>query len=97
MHMFRSQSIEKWTSLLFISGILLIGSLDCSLRAWTICSRPLDEFPIADLVTEMDNLVGRTCTIALGWELLVRRKQCAIFCNSVIKLDDGLKRKTPKC
>ncbi|OXA49850.1 hypothetical protein Fcan01_15557 [Folsomia candida] len=87
------QFVEKSSTLLFIWVILLLGSLDCGYRAWTISSRPMDEFSIYSLINEMGNLVSRTATIIVGWELVFRKKQYAIFLNSLVKLDFDLKRK----
>ncbi|OXA49806.1 hypothetical protein Fcan01_16005 [Folsomia candida] len=88
-----NMTIEKLTSLIFMSVTLLVSCLDCGYRAWTIYSRPVNEFPIADLLTEMGNLVAPTAPTIAGWELLFRRKQWALFFNSFVKLDDNLKRK----
>lgn len=89
--------MEKSSTLLFIWVILLLGSLDCGYRAWTISSRPMDEFSIYSLINEMGNLVSRTATIIVGWELVFRKKQYAIFLNSLVKLDFDLKSKELKC
>ncbi|OXA49831.1 hypothetical protein Fcan01_15442 [Folsomia candida] len=87
------QPVEKLTSLIFISVTLFVATLNCGYRAWTIYSRPVNEFPIGDFVTEIGNLVAITATTSLGWELLLKRKQCALFFNSVVQLDYDLKRK----
>lgn len=89
--------MARSTTLLFISVTLLVASLDCGYRAWTLYFRPMNEFHIANLVAEMGNFVIRTGSVTLGWELLFRRRQCATFINSVVKLDYGLKSEKPKC
>lgn len=53
----------------------------------------MDEVSPSEYINEMTNLGSRTGIGILGCELLFRRKECAIFLNSVVKLDSDLKGK----
>ncbi|OXA38691.1 hypothetical protein Fcan01_26513 [Folsomia candida] len=84
--------VKELTSLLFIFLTVLVTSLDCTYRAWTIYSRPANEVTLRDLIIELANFVGRAGTNLVAWELLLRREQWSMFFNSVVKLDGNLKR-----
>ncbi|OXA46180.1 hypothetical protein Fcan01_19127 [Folsomia candida] len=85
--------VKNLTSLLFIFLTILVTSLDCTYRAWTIYSRPANEGSLRDLILELANFVGRGGTCLVSWELFLRREQWCMFFNSVVKLDENLKKK----
>ncbi|OXA65178.1 hypothetical protein Fcan01_01134 [Folsomia candida] len=86
-------AVKSLTSLSLMFTTLLVMTLDCTYRVWTIYSRPTQQTSIPDFLVEMTNVIGRSGTGIIGWELFLRRKRCSMFLNSVVKLDANLKRK----